>query len=171
MPLPPGVKAVNIGCGTYIAAGWINIDNSPNARLSKYPRLRWMLWKLGILSDRHYQVKWADSLVIHDVRKKLPFSDSSIDYVYTSHFLEHNSLSDARRLIGDVFRILKAGGVLRVVVPDLAIGARRYLDALQKTPSDPKAAADFLDWLQLGRPGDRDPHLWMYDATSLTRCW
>jgi predicted SAM-dependent methyltransferase len=168
MSLPNGVKAVNIGCGTSVAAGWINIDNSPNAWLAKYPRLRWMLWKLRILSDQRYRVNWHESVLIHDVKKKLPFSDSSIDYVYTSHFLEHNSLNDARRLIADVFRILRVGGVIRVVVPDLAIGARRYLDSLQKTTPDPRAASDFLAWLQLSRPGDRDPHLWMYDAPSLT---
>lgn len=168
MPLPTGVNAVNIGCGTSVAAGWINIDNSPNGRLSKYPLLKWILWKLRILSDRHYRVNWPEALLIHDVRKRLPFPDSSIDYVYTSHFLEHNSLSDAKKLIADVFRILKSGGVFRVVVPDLAIGAQRYLNALQETPPNKEAAADFLNWLQLSRPGVRDPHLWMYDAPSLT---
>jgi predicted SAM-dependent methyltransferase len=168
MALPNGVKAVNIGCGLTIAPGWINIDNSLNARLAKYRLLRWMLWRLRILSDRHYQIKWPRSVLIHDVRKRLPFPDSSIDYVYTSHFLEHNSLGDARQLITDVFRILKSGGVLRIVVPDLAMGARLYLDALRANPDDSKAAGDFLDWLQLNKPGVRDPHLWMYDAPSLS---
>jgi len=168
MALPPGVKAVNIGCGLSIARGWINIDNSPNARLAKYPSLRWMLWKVGALSDSHYRVEWPDSILIHDVRKELPFAASSIDYVYTSHFLEHNSPDDARKIVSNVLKVLKPGGVLRVVVPDLARGARRYLDALQMNPSDPKAAPDFLDWMQLGRPGVRDPHLWMYDAPSLS---
>jgi SAM-dependent methyltransferase len=167
MALPPGVKAVNIGCGLSIAPGWINIDNSPNARLAKFQLLRWMLWKVGLLSDFHYKVAWPDSILIHDARKKLPFAASSIDYVYTSHFLEHNSLDDARKIVSNVFRILKPGGVLRVVVPDLALGARQYLDALQMNPSDSDAAREFLDWMQLGYPGVRDPHLWMYDAPSL----
>ena len=168
MPLATGITAVNIGCGTSIAPGWVNIDNSPNARLSKYPRLRWTLWKTGILSDRLYHVEWADSILIHDVRKKLPFADLSVDYVYTSHFLEHNSLTAAKRLIDDVYRVLRIGGVLRIVVPDLEIGARRYLNALEKNPPDTGAAPEFLHWLQLSRPGDRDPHLWMYDGPSLT---
>jgi predicted SAM-dependent methyltransferase len=168
MALPPEIKAVNIGCGLSIAPGWINIDNSLNARLSKYPPLKWMLWKLGLLSDRHYRVEWPDSILIHDVKKKLPFADSSIEYVYTSHFLEHNPPDEARRLISDVFRVLKPGGVLRVVVPDLALGARRYLDALKEDSKDSKAALEFLDWLQLNKPGMRDPHRWMYDAPSLS---
>jgi predicted SAM-dependent methyltransferase len=167
MPLPNGTKAVNIACGTAVAPGWINIDNSPNARLARYPPLRWVLWKMGILSDRHYSVQWP-LVVIHDARKRLPFVDCSIDYVYTSHYLEHNSVRDAHHLIAEVFRILKAGGVLRVVVPDLELGARRYLETLKNSPSDQRAAIDFLEWLQLGRPGVRDPHLWMYDAASLS---
>ncbi|HJQ68475.1 MAG TPA: methyltransferase domain-containing protein [Blastocatellia bacterium] len=168
MALPEGVKAVNIGCGITIAPGWINIDNSPNARLAKYPRLRRALWKLRVLSDSHYKVAWPDSILIHDARKELPFGPSSIDYVYTSHFLEHNSLDDARKIVSNVFRVLKPGGLLRVVVPDLALGARQYLDALRADPSDSKAARVFLDWMQLSRPGVRDPHLWMYDAASLS---
>ncbi len=121
-----------------------------------------------MLSDHHYRVAWPDSILIHDVRKPLPFVDSSVNYAYTSHFLEHNLPDDARKLLVDVFRVLKPGGVLRVVVPDLALGARRYLDALQMEPGDSKAAREFLDWMQLGRPGVRDPHLWMYDAPSLS---
>jgi hypothetical protein len=35
MALPVGAKAINLGCGLSIAPGWMNIDNSPNARLSK----------------------------------------------------------------------------------------------------------------------------------------
>lgn len=165
MSLPAGVKALNLGCGLSVAPGWINIDNSPNARLSKYPLLRWLLWKLGILSDLHYRINWSKTIEIHDLKKRLPYADSTIDYVYTSHFLEHHALVDARRLIAEVFRILKPGGVARIVVPDLALGARLYLNALES--NDPKAAPEFLSWMQLSRQGVRDPLLWMYDAPSL----
>ena len=166
--LPASVKAVNLGCGITVAPGWINIDNSPNARLSKYPRLRWLLWKAGVLSDAHYSVPWPKSIVIHDLRKKLPFPNCSIDYVYTSHALEHLAAADARKLICEVFRILKPGGMARLVVPDLAYGAHCYVEALAKNPCDPNAAPEFLKWLQLSRSDVRDPHLWMYDAPSLS---
>ena len=167
MPLPAGAIAINLGCGLSIAPGWINIDNSPNARLAKYPWLRWTLWKLGVLSDFHHSVNWASSIKIYNLKKGLPYLDSSIDYVYTSHLLEHLKLRDAQRLIKEAFRGLKPGGVIRIVVPDLTIGAREYLAAIEANPNDAKAALDFLSWLQLSRPGVRDPHLWMYDAPSL----
>ncbi len=168
MPLPPGSIAINLGCGLSSAPGWINIDNSPNARLAKHPRLRWSLWKIGILSDSQFAVEWPASITSRDLRKKLPYSDGSIDFVYTSHFLEHLPLQLARQLIEEVFRVLRSGGVARIVVPDLAAGAREYLNAIQKDPSDGNAANNFLEWLQLGRPGIRDPHCWMYDAPSLS---
>src|SRR6266849_2977854 len=140
MPLPPGAIAINLGCGLSAASGWINVDNSPNARLAQCPRLRWTLWKLGILSDLHYAVNWSASITSYDLKKRLPHSDGSIDYVYTSHFLEHLPLQFARRLIKEVFRVLRPGGVARIVVPDLAVGARQYLNAIQENPNDAHAA-------------------------------
>jgi SAM-dependent methyltransferase len=168
MPLPAGAVGLNLGCGLSIAPGWINIDNSPNARLARYPWIRWTLWKLGILSDRLYSVGWSDSIQTYDLKKALPYKDSSVDYVYTSHFLEHLELKDSQRLMSEVFRILKPGGIVRVVIPDLALGARQYVAAIEANPDDASAAHEFVDWLQLNRPGLRDPHLWMYDAASLS---
>lgn len=167
MTLPENLKSLNLGCGLSVAPGWINIDNSPNARLAKYPLLRKVLWKLGLLSELHYAVKWPASVVTCDLRKRLPYADSTIDYVYTSHFLEHLSQSAAQKLLVEVFRVMKPGGLLRVVVPDLAIAVRQYVAATQANPHDANAATEFLHFLQLSRPGTRDPHLWMYDAPSL----
>ena len=53
------------------------------------------------------------------------------------------------------------------MVPDLAFGVRRYVGALERDPTDSIAAPEFLEWMQLSKPGIRDPHLWMYDAPSL----
>jgi SAM-dependent methyltransferase len=163
---PNAFKALNLGCGVQVAPGWINIDNSPNARLSKLPWLRWFLWKIRLLDDAHYQVPWPSSIMIRDLNKRLPFADCSIDFVYTSHFLEHNSRERGRCLLSEIHRVLKPGGLARIVVPDLELGARRYLAALGSGENG-NAAPGFLSWLQLSRPGVRDPHLWMYDAASL----
>jgi SAM-dependent methyltransferase len=168
MALSKGIRAINLGCGTVTAPDWINLDNSPGARLAKFPRLRWFLWKVGFLSNTHYQARWPQSLIIRDLRKPLPFSDASVDYVYTSHYLEHNSLADARKLLQEIYRVLRPGGIVRIVVPDLALGAHRYLEAIRANPEDASAAPEFLNWLQLTRSNVRDPHLWMYDAPSLT---
>lgn len=88
-------KKVNLGCGNHVAPGWLNIDNSPNARLSKFPRTKWLLWKIGILSDFHYHIKWPADIVIRDLTKNLPFKDESVEYIYLSHFFEHLSKNNA----------------------------------------------------------------------------
>ncbi|MGH9956994.1 MAG: methyltransferase domain-containing protein, partial [Pyrinomonadaceae bacterium] len=92
----------------------------------------------------------------------------SVDYSYTSHFLENLEKDEGLRLIREIFRVLKPHGVVRIVVPDLAIGTHKYLKAIESNPRDAEAGPEFLNWLQLRRPGVRDPHLWMYDAPSLT---
>ncbi|MGH2559454.1 MAG: class I SAM-dependent methyltransferase [Thermomicrobiales bacterium] len=165
MTLPLGTKAVNLGWGSTFAPGWINIDNSPNARLSKIPGARPFLRRIGVLSEAHYRVNWPKDVIIRDLRKPLPFADGSIDYVYASHLLEHLSRHEARQLLHELLRVLKPGGIVRLLVPDLSIEARDYLDALAANPHDDTAAPAFLERMRLSR-GGRNPHLWMYDAPS-----
>lgn len=47
--------------------------------------------------------------------KRLPFEDGSLDFVYSSHCLEH--ISDWRSAIVEYFRVLKVGGFLVLAVP------------------------------------------------------
>ena len=92
---------VNLGCGRTAHPAWVNLDVEPTLACVK----RW------------------------DVRKPLPFPDGSVDMVYHSHLLEHLSADEGQRLVKDCFRVLKSGGVIRIVVPDLAGIATAYLEA------------------------------------------
>ena len=166
--LPVGTVAINLGCGAQSANGWTNLDNSPNARLSQRPWLRSLLWRIGVLSDQHYSVRWPENVVIHDLRKPLPFSAGSVDYVYTSHALEHLSAEAAKQVLLEIRRILKPDALVRIVLPDLQLGAAKYLDELADPSSAPVAADHFLSWMFLNRPGHRNPHLWMYDFASIS---
>ncbi len=74
--------------------------------------------------------------------------DDSFDLVYHSHFLEHLTPDQAAFIIKECFRVLKPGGVLRIVVPDLEYNARLYLDALAEAtsgsrPPDPLVASRY----------------------------
>lgn len=159
---------MNLGCGTTVStsAGWLNYDNSPDIRLAQFRWLKRLIWKFNVLSDAQYRAHWDEVDVrIHDLRRSLPHRDETVDFVYTSHFLEHLRADQAKAVLREVFRVLKPGGVLRVVVPDLAIGVRAYISDYDR--GDAAAADRLLNWLQLSRPGVRDPHLWMYDPLSL----
>jgi predicted SAM-dependent methyltransferase len=52
-----------------------------------------------------------------DITKRLPFEDNSVDFIYTSHTVEHTTTPDAVRFFGEALRILKPEGILRVAVP------------------------------------------------------
>jgi len=47
----------------------------------------------------------------------LPFDDKSLDYVYTSHILEHVPTKDVLTVIQEWYRVLKIGGHLIIMVP------------------------------------------------------
>lgn len=63
--------------------------------------------------------------LILDLTKRLPFSDGSVDRLYSSHTLDHLCYEDAVGLLRESYRILKNGGTLDLCVPDAAF----YLEA------------------------------------------
>ncbi len=93
---------VNIGCGEVHHPAWINLDVAPSA-----PDVR-----------------------RYDARRPLPFATGTVDGVYHAHLLEHLSADDAQIFLGECRRVLRAGGVMRVVVPDLEGIAQAYLRSL-----------------------------------------
>ena len=61
--------------------------------------------------------------------------------VYSSHFLEHIPRDQVAPFLQECWRILKPGGVLRIVVPDLENLCRIYLYHRDQGEHD---LADFL---------------------------
>lgn len=65
--------------------------------------------------------------VVCDVRK-LPVPDETFDIVYSCHTLEHFSFVRVRDVLKEWCRVLKVGGELRLIVPNLRYTAQRILD-------------------------------------------
>ena len=63
-----------------------------------------------------------------DLRYPLKIQDQAVDGVFTEHAIEHLSYEEAGRLLADCHRILKPGGVVRIVVPDVSLFIRSYAD-------------------------------------------
>jgi predicted SAM-dependent methyltransferase len=63
-----------------------------------------------------------------DLQRPLPFPDASFDGVFSEHVLEHFTEDDGLRISREVARILRPGGVFRVVVPDGEFVMRSYFD-------------------------------------------
>lgn len=101
-PNAAGLTLLNLGCGARRHPAWTNTDLAPTG---------------------------ADVLSV-DLRKRLPFPDQEFDAVYASHVLEHLTPQEAKQLLVEVRRVLRAGGIARLVVPDLEGIVRDYLAAL-----------------------------------------
>jgi SAM-dependent methyltransferase len=120
-----GPVKVNLGSGLTVAVGWINVDGSPNALLAFLPS--WLLRRLYRFSEARNRIPEAEYVAIlrnhffvhHNVEYGLPFEDGTVDFVFSSHLLEHLYPEVGERLLREAFRVLKKGGRIRVCVPDL----------------------------------------------------
>jgi len=81
---------LHIGCGEVYFDGWVNIDKDSEKADKK-----------------------------HDARKRLPYKDNSVDFIYNEHFIEHITVEEAVKILIDFYRVLKPEGVLRIATPDL----------------------------------------------------
>ena len=68
--------------------------------------------------------------------KGFPFQDSFFDAVYSSHVLEHFSPQQAAFLLAESYRVLKPGGIIRIVVPDLEMTCREYVRIMDAYEND-----------------------------------
>jgi len=121
---------INLGCGTKTSSHCVNIDRSLYLRIKK-SRIASLL-ALRVLKGQRLERFQAldDTIVVHDLRRAIPFDDVSVDAVYHSHLLEHIDRSMVPRLLAEIYRVLKPGGVHRIVVPDLEELCKRYLHNL-----------------------------------------
>ena len=55
-----------------------------------------------------------------DIRRRLPFMDGTVRYIFTEHFCDHLGFPDViGRFLKECHRVLEKGGVARFVVHDV----------------------------------------------------
>lgn len=159
---------LNLGCGSQFIDGWTNVDYSLGARLSRLPIV-------GKFASELFHTKWDSRIFIHDLTRPFPWKGESIDYVYSSHTLEHLDRATGQFLLCECYRVMKRGAVIRIVVPDLEEIVKRYVTG--ELPAE-----NFLEELyvlsdispkshlkRLVLPYLRFPHQCMYDYASMRR--
>lgn len=164
------MRFVQYGCGHSGPAGWLNYDASLTLRLERLPLL-------GQFIKKNTQ-RFPDSIQFGDIVRGLPIEDNSVDGAYASHVLEHLSREEMFTALERTFRMLKPGGVFRLIVPDLEARARRYIGDLDTARSD--ANDRLLRVSYLGTEANprgpaqiaseflgRNKHLWMWDYPSM----
>lgn len=114
---------INFGCGMTPVKEYLNFDNSPSVNLKVLPIFLLKFFKnISVIDQSNYNfIMFAKNNRIRrlDVRKKLPFDNESIDLAYSSHMVEHLYRKDAISFLTEIHRILKVGGRIRLVLPDL----------------------------------------------------
>ena len=100
-----GRRRLNWGCGAVTPAGWINSDRKARPGVS----------------------------LCCDIRAGLALRDASLDYVVSIHALQDLPHREVLPALGELRRVLRPGGVLRLGLPDLdraiaayQAGNRRY---------------------------------------------
>ncbi|RME78984.1 MAG: methyltransferase domain-containing protein [Planctomycetota bacterium] len=112
---------LNLGCGSQIHPDWINIDLATSTP--------------GVIS--------------HNLLEGIPYKNDSVDVVYHSHVLEHFPLDKGEWFLGECFRVLRPGGIIRVVVPDLESIVKSYCEFKKAAEGgDPIKEANY-DWILL----------------------
>ena len=156
---------VQVGCGLCAPEGWRNFDASPRLRVERMVGIGSVL---ALTTGRLF----PDNAEFGDVRAALPVGTGTADGVYASHVLEHLSRADVPVALAEMYRMLRAGGILRLIVPDLAARAERYrregdADAFMRSLNMAGAArARGLGGrtrAALGLSG----HRWMYDEVLM----
>ena len=109
-----GFMKLNLGCGSQVPDGWVNVDYALGARFMKIPFFRAFNRQVKL-----FNLDWNEKVYLHDLTKTFPWADSSIDIVYSSHTLEHFSKEDGRRFLAECHRVVRGNGIIRIVVPDL----------------------------------------------------
>lgn len=114
---------LNLGCGTQVPEGWINVDYSLGSRFAKIPFFRSINRKLKL-----FDLDWNQRIYLHDLTRKFPWEDGSVDVVYSSHTLEHFTREQGRLFLTECYRVLKRNGIIRIVVPDLQHIIGEYIE-------------------------------------------
>ena len=163
---------VQYGCGKCAPVNWVNFDVSPNLRLEKLPII-------GSLFERKEWGAYPKNVKYGDIIKSLPgIKDESCEAIYCSHVLEHLTYFDMQIALKNTYKMMKKGGVFRLVVPDMEVYVNAYLEdkrngdktgchrlmsnTLMSSEKSPKTIKDKIITLF-----GNSKHQWNYDYESM----
>jgi SAM-dependent methyltransferase len=106
-------RKYNLGCGTCFYQGYLNIG----------------YWQTLAPDTLYAAPNGVEGTVMlnWDLTHGVPAADNSLDVVYHSHLLEHLTNAEGITFLAECHRVLRPGGLLRVIVPDLAAWCRAYV--------------------------------------------
>lgn len=91
-------RYLNLGAGSHIIEGMLNVDISPR----------------------------ADTYV--DLTSPIPFEDDTFEFIYSEEVIEHFDRETSQQVLREAFRILAPGGLARFTTPRLEYFVSRFHD-------------------------------------------
>lgn len=162
---------VHFGCGLRAPQSWVNCDSSPRVWIDKIPGLSFFGYKKRFKP-------WVRRI---NVTRRLPFRDSSVTHVYSSHMIEHLDSNDAKFFLKECYRIMTPNGRIRLMTPNLFLLVNDYLGRRNSPELRNHAADFFMKWLGMtpaksnslfdfiSNPWtSKNLHRWIYDEYSLS---
>lgn len=153
---------LHLGCFDCPIEGWHNTDITPHIWIARIPLAAMALHKAGKMdSHRLLQHQRGIFRKVHylDLSRRFPYPDAQFDFVFSCHVFEHIPRPILKQTLSEIRRVMKPGGVMRVVVPDLSWFVERY---------SPAKADDFVKGVfEMENGLEKNRHHWMYSENSL----
>jgi predicted SAM-dependent methyltransferase len=92
-------RRLHWGCGPITPYGWVNSDVQARPGVD----------------------------VVADIRRGLPFPDGEFDYIVSIHALPEIPYADLNVALGELYRVLRPGGVVRLGLPDMDKAIQAYV--------------------------------------------
>lgn len=151
------IDRLHVGCGNVLLRGWLNILYEKRQGYGKI--------------HPNNGAPWLN----YNLLKPWPVGSNSIDFIAGSHFIEHLDLNDGIAFLNEAFRVLRAGGIIRLSCPDLEIYANNYVKR-NKAFFDHKLIREWCTFKKAETSGEifiakaydsGGSHKWFYDFDSL----
>jgi len=124
------IENCQFGCGQWLVDNYLNIDFLDFMFAQQQQSIQeGVVYHVTDIGANCYFLK-------HDIISGIPLPSGQFKTVYHSHFLEHINNIDGYKFLNECFRIMKSGGTMRILVPDLELWADAYINKKQ----------EFLDW-------------------------
>ena len=121
---------LHIGCGKNALDGFINLDNNVFILFKNIPFIAEILRFLKFVPKwfpEFIEIVKEKNIRYCNASKKIPFNNSSVDFIYTCHMLEHLDNEETKVFFEECYRVLKPNCTLRVAVPNFQLLIDNYI--------------------------------------------
>lgn len=151
------IDRLHIGCGNLFLPGWLNTTYE--------------------LREEYGRIKSINGALClnYKLPNRLPVDDATIQYIASSHFIEHLDLNEGLRFFREAFRVMKKGGLIHTSCPSLDRYVQHYVNRNKDFFGNPliREACTFKNArtpgsIFIAKAYDSGgAHRWFYDAETL----